>query len=86
MKRIQIQLTGKRLDDVVDEMAREAARAVLRAPKEDAKKDGYYSTVRTAIRGVLEKYVHAYDMCGLATICHEAEEVDPWGMKAQDKD
>jgi hypothetical protein len=86
MKRIQVQLTGKRLDDVVDEMAREAARAISQVPKESHEYEACYFAVRQSIRKVLEKYVHAYDVCGLATVCHESEEIDPWALQDQDKD
>lgn len=81
MKRIQIQLTNKKLDDVVREMAAAAAETL----------DGKIDPKRTAgahaaIRKVLEKYVHAYETCGLATVCHEAQEIDAWDAKGQDED
>lgn len=30
------------------------------------------------LESVLRRYVVAYDICGLARICQEASEIDPW--------
>lgn len=77
MQRIQIQLEDKRLDDVVGEMAQ----AVVGST------DGMrIQAARIAIRSVMEKYVHAYDTCGLASVCKEGSEIDPWEGRAQDED
>lgn len=86
MKRIQVQLTGKRLDDVVTEMANEATRAVMQELRAKSEKPAIHPAIRQSIRKVLEKYVHAYNICGLSALCGEATEVDPWTMKDQDED
>jgi hypothetical protein len=86
VKRIQIQLTDRRLDDVVNEMATESTVAVDRIVKLGDARGETRAAVRQAIRGVLEKYVHAYDLCGLSILCNEATEIDPWELKDQDKD
>ena len=83
MKRIQIQLTDKKLDDVVREMAETAIHDLESLSQRNVNRA---EVIRSSIRGVLEKYVHAYDTCGLAAICHEAAEIDPWEIKDQDKD
>ena len=82
MKRVQIQLTDKKLDDVVQEMADAAVRSLVGKSGDPEK----IKIVHEAIRQVMEKYVHAYDSCGLAAICHEATEIDPWMEKGQDED
>lgn len=82
MKRVQIQLTNKKLDDVVQEMADAAVRSLVGTSGDPEKT----KMVHEAIRQVMEKYVHAYDSCGLAAICHEATEIDPWMEKGQDED
>lgn len=76
MKRVHIQLTEKKLDDVVDEMAMAAARSLEHELSVDH--TFLVRPIKRSIRMVLENYVHAYDTCGLATICQEAGEVDPW--------
>ena len=83
MKRIQIQLTNKKLDDVVQEMA-EAVTHRLKGPP--VPENERIKVFKSSLREVLEKYVHAYDQCGLSTFCHEVTEVDPWDIKDQDKD
>ncbi|MBI4024356.1 MAG: hypothetical protein HY360_05205 [Verrucomicrobia bacterium] len=83
MKRIQIQLTNKKLDDVVQEMAEACAH---RLEKDTSRGADRVAVIRGTIREVLEKYVHAYDLCGLATVCQEAQEVDPWGSKVADEE
>ncbi len=85
MKRVQIQLTNRKLDDVVEEMAAAAAQSLRSAgaPASDPAKTR--GLVKAAIRGVLEKYVHAYDTCGLAAVCHEGTEIDPWTSPAEDE-
>ena len=83
MKRIQIQLTNKKLDDVVQEMA-EAITHRLKG--QNVPENDRIKVFKSSIREVLEKYVHAYDSCGLAAICHEASEVYPWSVGDQDKD
>jgi len=83
MKRIQIQLTNKKLDDVVQEMAEAITR---RLQSQNVTESDRTQACKSSIREVLEKYVHAYDICGLAAICHEATEVDPWEAKGQDED
>ncbi len=86
MKRIQVQLTGKRLDDVVSEMASEATVAVAQVVKLGAAQKQVQEAVHQSLRKVLGRYVHAYDVCGLAAVCQEGAEIDPWEMKDQDKD
>lgn len=83
MKRIQIQLTNKKLDDVVQEMAEAATRSLQSRSIPPAE---HTVAVKKAIRAVLEKYVHAYDLCGLATVCQEAQEVDAWDAPDAGKD
>ncbi len=86
MKRIQVQLTDKRLDDVVTEMASAATAAVAGVVKLGAAQKQVEQAVRQSLRKVLGQYVHAYNVCGLAVVCQEANEIDPWAMKDQDKD
>ena len=83
MKRIQIQLTDKKLDDVVREMAETAVHDLESLSQRNVNRA---EVVRSSIRTVLEKYVHAYDTCGLATVCHEATEIDPWNVGDENKD
>ncbi len=86
MKRIQLQLTDKGLDDVVTEMASEATAAVAGVVKLGPAQKQVEQVLKQSVRKVLERYVHAYDVCGLAAVCKEAEPIDPWKMKDQDKD
>ena len=82
MKSVHIQLTHKKLDDVVQEMAEAATRSLS---NKSVLPENRVASAKSAIRAVLEKYVHAYDLCGLATVCHEAQEIDPWTVKADDE-
>ena len=87
MKRVQIQLNGQSLEDVVLEMAKACERAVLELEGfRTTPTDARVQAMHKAIHATLEKYVHAYDTCGLASLCQEGAEIDPWSPKGQDED
>jgi hypothetical protein len=87
MKRVQIQLKGQSLEDVVLEMSKAAEQALLELEGFRTKPtDLRVEAAAKALHAILEKYVHAYDTCGLASVCQEGTEVDPWTAKGQDED
>lgn len=87
MKRVQIQLDAKSLEDLVVEMAEAADQALLELEGvRNVSKDARVESAREALHAVLNKYVHAYDTCGLASVCTEGSEIDPWTLKGQDED
>jgi hypothetical protein len=87
MKRVQIHLEHQSLEELVTQMAEAVDQALLELDGvRGTSKDLRVESARKAIRRILEMHVHAYDTCGLASVCQEGTEVDPWDAKGQDED
>ncbi len=68
---LHVKLVGRSLENMVDEVALAAWLALGRTGSVGPE-------VREAVREVLRRYVVAMDVCGLASVCQESEEYDPW--------
>ena len=75
-QRLHIKLEDMDLQDMIDELTAEAWRAAFFGEPDPA--SAKYRELRRALEGVLRRHVVAFDICGLAAICREATEVDPW--------
>lgn len=68
---LHVKLDGRSLEDMVEEVTLAAWRASGRTGSAGPE-------VQEAVRKTLRRYVVAMDVCGLASICQESEEYDPW--------
>ncbi|MGE5591102.1 MAG: hypothetical protein ACM3ZA_10875 [Bacillota bacterium] len=68
---LHVKLDGRTLEDMVEEVARAAWQA-------SGQTGPVLPEVHEAVRDALRHYVVAMDICGLASVCQESEEYDPW--------
>jgi|SaaInl4_135m_RNA_FD_contig_31_2038105_length_666_multi_19_in_0_out_0_1 hypothetical protein len=62
----------------VRHMANRVWRGIAPQLPAEARSAGTYLTMRRAIEEELREHVVGMDLCGLAAVCAESEEYDPW--------
>ena len=73
-RRLHLRLTVDELPWLVREVSRRALLGYLgREPTDDE-----ITATMPEVKRLLRQVVTAYDLCGLTTLCWEAEEIDPW--------
>lgn len=75
-QRLHLKLENMNLQDMVDELTTTTWKVIYSGEPDHALAN--YQRLRQALESVLRRHVVAFDICGLATICHEATEIDPW--------
>ncbi len=77
-QRLHIKLQDMDLQDLVDELATATWKALYRGEPDHSFAN--YQNLREALESVLRRRIVAFDICGLATICQEATEIDAWKL------
>jgi hypothetical protein len=77
-QRLHIKLEDMNLQDLVDELTTATWKAIYRGEPDHSFAN--YQNLREALESVLRRHVVAFDICGLATVCQEATEINPWQL------
>jgi len=75
-QQLHVDLHGGTLEDLVEDLAGVCARTLgpgVAGPLGEAERE-----MREALRAGLRSYIVGFDVCGLASVCGEAERFDPW--------
>jgi hypothetical protein len=75
-QRLHIKLEDMDLQGMVDELTTKAWKVIYSGEPDHSLAN--YHNLREALESVLRRHVVAFDLCGLAAVCHEATEIDPW--------
>ncbi|MCI0695087.1 hypothetical protein L0337_24135 [candidate division KSB1 bacterium] len=74
-QRLHIKLEDMDLQGLVDELTTATWKAIYRGEPDHSFAN--YQNLREALESVLSRHIVAFDLCGLATVCQEATEIDP---------
>jgi hypothetical protein len=77
-QRLHLKLEDMDLQGLVDELTTATWKALYHGEPDHSFAN--YQNLREALEAVLRRHVVAFDLCGLATICQEATEIDPWSL------
>ena len=75
-QRLHLKLEDMDLQGMVDELTTTAWKMIYNGEPDHALAN--YQNLREALESVLRQHVVAFDICGLAAVCREATEINPW--------
>jgi hypothetical protein len=75
---LHIKLEDMDLQGMVDELTTTVWKEIYNGEPDHALAN--YQNLRQALESVSRRHVVAFDICGLAAVCHEATEIDPWNI------
>lgn len=75
-QRLHLKLEDMDLQDMVDELTTTVWKVMYNG--EPNRSLANYQNLREALESVLRQHVVAFDICGLAAVCREATEINPW--------